>query len=198
LYFQLTVAMLMLGGREVISARENPTRAFWPALLFAAVFAGLAVRIWQADALLGASNRALDRSDARTAAAQFRKARAWGARADLWYSRRMAVAAQSARDPATKLLAWQEGLDAAIRATASAEDRANAWYNLAVFRAAQNDAKGTEEALWTSIRASPGWFKSHWMLARLLRLEGRLPEALQEFAAAEELSGGKYPEIFQK
>jgi hypothetical protein len=49
--------------------------------------------------------------------------------------------------------------------------------------------------LRAAIAAKPAWFKSHWMLAQVLRLEGRTEEALREAALAAELNGGKNPEV---
>ena len=75
------------------------------------------------------------------------------------------------------------------------KNRQNAWYNLAGFYAAQNDAAGVEACLRRSVEASPNWFKSHWALAQVLLLSGRRTEALAEAARAADLDGGKDPEI---
>jgi tetratricopeptide (TPR) repeat protein len=109
----------------------------------------------------------------------------------------MALASQRSPDPALRLLAWQQALAAALRATDSAEDPHNAWYNLAVFRAAQNNYGATESALRSAIRAAPHWFKPHWMLARFLQQTGRLAEAGREAALADSLDAGRHPEVRQ-
>ena len=72
----------------------------------------------------------------------------------------------------TRLAARQQALDAGVRAVRSAEDRQNAWYNLAMLLAEQNDAAGAERALRNAIAWAPHWFKPHWALARLLALSG--------------------------
>ena len=99
----------------------------------------------------------------------------------------MASAAQKASDPG----AWKQALDAAVRATSTAEDRHNAWYNLAVFRAQENDFARTEMSLREAIRCAPNWFKPHWMLARFLQAAGRLEEAKKEAELAVYLDAGK-------
>ena len=41
----------------------------------------------------------------------------------------------------------------------------------------QNNMAGTEQCLRAAIAAHPTWFKPHWMLAQVLRLQGRDQEA---------------------
>jgi hypothetical protein len=77
----------------------------------------------------------------------------------------------------------------------SAEDRHNAWYNLATLYAAKNDFAGTEWSLRESIAWSPEWFKPHWMLARTLALAGRADEARLEASIAVDLNNGRNPEV---
>ena len=200
LYLYLTIAMLIVLSDELPPAQPALPRHWWIVALASVLGLALlvvAVRLWTADARLAAARDSLDRGDIRAAAAQFQDAQAWGARSDLWYSRLMALASQRSPDSALRLLAWQQGLAAAIRATGSAEDPHNAWYNLAVFRAAQNNYGATESALRGAIRAAPHWFKPHWMLARFLQQTGRLPEAQREAALAESLDAGRHPEVRQ-
>ena len=83
----------------------------------------------------------------------------------------------------------------AQRATETAEDPFNAWYNLGVVYGLQNDAAGAERSLRAAIAAHPTWFKPHWMLAQVLRLEGRRDEARREALLAGELDAGKDPEV---
>ena len=52
-----------------------------------------------------------------------------------------------------------------------------------------------EGSLRRAAAAKPTWFKPHWMLAQLLRLEGRVAEAAAEAAIAADLDGGKHPEV---
>ena len=118
-----------------------------------------------------------------------------GSSTDLSYSRGMQQLA--ARTPvfATRLVASQQALDAAVRAVQTAEDRHNAWYNLATLLAAQNDAAGTEPALRNAIAWAPNWFKPHWALARLLELTGHHAAALAEARTAFDLDAGKDAEV---
>jgi len=98
----------------------------------------------------------------------------------------------STRSPifATRLAARQQALEAGIRAVSSAEDRANAWYNLAGLLAGNNDTAGVEHALRSAIAYAPNWFKPHWTLAQVLALTGRREEALAEARAAVARDGG--------
>ena len=81
------------------------------------------------------------------------------------------------------------------RATTSVEHSQNAWYNLAPFYAARNDAGAAESSLRAAIAHAPKWFKPHWTLAKLLEATGRLPEAALEALAAVTFDGGKHPEV---
>ena len=91
--------------------------------------------------------------------------------------------------------ARQLALDAGIRAVRNADDRQNAWYNLALLLAEQNDAPGAERALRNAIAWAPHWFKPHWALARLLALSGRGAEATEEARLAFQYDGGHDPEV---
>jgi len=113
----------------------------------------------------------------------------------LWYSRAVLSALGREPNPVLRLKALGEGQAAAIRATVTAEDPFNAWYNAAAYASTQNDAAGTERSLRNSISAHPNWFKSHWALAQLLWLTSRPEEAEKEALLAVELDGGKHPEV---
>jgi len=67
---------------------------------------------------------------------------------------------------------WSTAVHAAARATRTADDPANAWYNLAQFTAAVNDVRGTGNALAMASQAAPNWFKPHWAMAELLSKTG--------------------------
>ena len=60
-----------------------------------------------------------------------------GASSDLNYSRAMQQAAVRTPIFTMRLLARQQALEAGIRAVSNAEDRQNAWYNLAALLAAE-------------------------------------------------------------
>jgi cytochrome c-type biogenesis protein CcmH/NrfG len=101
------------------------------------------------------------------------------------------------RDPAARFQALIQAGAAGVQATRNSEDPVNAWYSLARFYAAQTDAFDTERCLRTAIAVSPNWFKPHWTLAQMLRLEGRLQDAEQEAEWAVRCDGGKNPEVSQ-
>jgi thioredoxin-like negative regulator of GroEL len=118
-----------------------------------------------------------------------------GKTSDLWYSRALLGVAGKAPTVTLRLQAFQLADAAGVRATRTAEDPFNAWYSLSAIRAAQNDAPGTERCLRAAIAAHPCWFKPHWTLAQVLRLEGRNEDALYEAVLAADLDGGKHPEV---
>ena len=120
-----------------------------------------------------------------------------GQTSDLWYSRALLTAGQKAPQIGDRLLAFHMAVEAGDRATRTAEDPFNAWYSLSSIRAAQNDTAGTERCLRAAIAAHPTWFKPHWTLAQVLRLQSRGEEALYEAALASDLDGGKHPEVAQ-
>jgi hypothetical protein len=95
----------------------------------------------------------------------------------------------------TKIYFAQMATSAAAQATATAEQRQNAWYNLAVLAAGRDDARTVETALREAISASPNWYKPHWALARLLYAEGRWADAAAEARLAAGLDGAKHPEV---
>lgn len=198
LFFYLTIAMLISSSTFTKAAGSTGRARWWvavPALLICLLMASVGVRIWIADVLLKRTAIALQRGDVRSAVTEFEQARDWGAQADLWYSRTMALAAQRTLDPEQRARAWKEAFDAAVRATRTADDRQNAWYSLAAFQAGQNDFPGTERSLRNATQCSPNWFKAHWMLARFLHATGRLPEAEKEAERAAFLNAGKDPDV---
>jgi tetratricopeptide (TPR) repeat protein len=145
-----------------------------------------------ADRQLAVTREMLDQGKVAEAAAAYARARAWespGVNADLWYSRRMLEASRTA-PVQFSVPVWRQAREAAIRAPQTAEDVQNAWYNLAMFYAAENKAAETEESLRKAIAAAPNWFKPHWVLARLLQAAGRIPEAREEAERAAALNGG--------
>lgn len=182
LLFYLTLALCSPAARPP-SGRRFPV----PKLVFAAIMLYCAFRFAAADRMLEITRQRLDAHDIPGAAAAFSRYRSLrfpGAAAELWYSR--ALLAQGAIIPAGQ---------AAIAAATRPEDPFDAWYNLAEIYAFGNDAPQAETALRHAVAAHPNWFKPHWMLGRLLRLEGRNPEAAREAAQAADLDGGKDSEI---
>ena len=86
-------------------------------------------------------------------------------------------------------------IEAAARATKTADDPANAWYNLAVFTAATGDIVGTRRSLEEAARQSPNWFKPHWTLSRLLSQTGASAEARLEAERAILLDANHHSEV---
>jgi O-antigen ligase len=190
----LFYATLALSVPKATTAIRLPRWAFAPA---AALFHVVAVRTALADSSLAQTQRALAAADLGTADARYREyqqRKLPGASADLWRSRALFTISQSAADPVRRLQALQMAATSGVNATAG-EDPFNAWYSLATIRAAQGDAGGTEQALRRAIAAKPHWFKPHWTLAQLLKLEGRHAEALAEARVAADRNGGKHPEV---
>lgn len=168
------------------------------ALALAAALVHFGVRFAVADRALALTQRDIDFGDATMTAARYLEYEHWrlpGTAADLWYSRALLGLAHRTKSPVTAVRATVEAGRAALRATATAEYPANAWYNLAAFYASQNDAAGAEMSLRAAIAANGKWFKPHWTLAQLLLIESRLDEAQREAALAAVLDGGKFPEV---
>jgi O-antigen ligase len=120
-----------------------------------------------------------------------------GAAEDLYCSRRLATVCGASRDPAIESECAMTAIEAAARATSSADNPPNAWYNLGMFSAGQNDEAKVEIALRISASLAPNWFKPHWALAKLLALTGRGAEAGIEAERAFLLDAGKDPEVSQ-
>jgi O-antigen ligase len=180
-----------------------PRRIGWPLrLAFAAPLAlamfYLAFRFAAADRSLELASRAIARGGAMDAATNFsayERRRLPGVGSDLWYSQTMSVLAQRTPDKLMRIQTSAQAGYAALRATRTAEDPFNAWYNAASLYAGANDSAFAESSLRSAIAAHPNWFKPHWMLARVLLLEGRAEEARRQAMVAVELDGGKHGEV---
>ncbi|MEO7144925.1 MAG: hypothetical protein ABI165_15620, partial [Bryobacteraceae bacterium] len=162
------------------------------------VFGVYAVRLVVADRALAIAGRQIDLGNAQGAAAAYRVAIRWepaNTGADLDYSRDMTQLANRSTNLASRREAQGQAMEAAIRATYFAEDRQNAWYNLAMLLASRGDTAALERGLRSAIAWAPNWFKPHWTLAQLLYLQGRGNEALSEAALAVELDGGHDSEV---
>ncbi len=201
LYFHLLVAALVAHSapqREVSKLPRAGSWVFVPCSLLSLMFAVLSVQLLVADRSLAVAQQRIASGDAKQAAEAYQSVLDWqppGSSADLSYSRGMQQLA--ARTPifATRLLASQEALEAGVRAVQTAEDRHNAWYNLAMLLAGRNDPPGTEHALRNAIAWAPNWFKPHWALARLLELTGHHAAALAEARTAFDLDAGKDADV---
>lgn len=205
LYFYATAAMLVglairPAAKSIASspALELRIPALALSLSAAALFLYLAMRLTASDISLQRARRDLDAGHIEDSVAAYAASQRWhpaGSSDDLYFSRALAAASRTASNPALARMVSQQAFFTARRAAQTSEERQNAWYNLAGFYAAQNDAPDVEACLRGSIAASPNWFKSHWALAQVLLLSGRRAEALAEAARAADLDAGKDPEI---
>ena len=200
LYFYLLVAMSVAGN---IPSREIEPRRFPRVLVpvaasIALVFLVFAARLMIADRFMALAERRIESGDVAGAAAAYRTVQRWdpcNGAGDLRYSRAMTRLASTTPVFATSVAAAAQAVESGVRATQTAEDRQNAWYNLATIAALRNDAGGVESALRHAIACAPHWFKPHWTLSQFLEMTGRHAEARQEAAVAMELDGGHDPEV---
>jgi tetratricopeptide (TPR) repeat protein len=197
--FYVTIA---LGVAYVSRATETKrdVRLLAVAVPVAAALFLLAARFAIADHELALAQHYVEAGDLNAAVMHYNGYERWktpGTSADLWYSRALLGLAQKSSDPGARFQVIAQSGAAAVRATRLAEDPFNAWYNMAVLYATQNDSQRTESSLRAAIAANPYWFKPHWTLAQLLRLERRRDEAQQEAAIAADLNHGKDPEVSQ-
>ena len=174
-----------------------------PPLKTLAVVAGvallyLAVRFTLADHALALAQRALDREDLGTASVQYQNYEHYrlpGASADLWYSRTTLNVALKSKDPLRRIAAMLQSEAAALGATRTSEDPFNSWYNLAVISGLQDNGARAEQCLRAAISSHPNWFKPHWSLAQVMRVEGRNEGAAREAAIAADLDAGRHLEV---
>lgn len=201
LYFYLLLAVLVAAPFPTGTPQRSSARWYAPMAFVAAIFfAFFAVRLLASDAALAVADRRIEAGDAVGAARAYRIVLQWqpgGAASDLRYSRAMQQLSVRASLFQTSLVARQEAIKAGIAAARTAEDRENAWYNLATIFAASNDATSVERSLRNAIAWAPNWFKPHWTLAQLLELENRHTLALSEAAEAADLDAGHDPEVME-
>jgi O-antigen ligase len=143
-FFYVTIALLVSLAfvPEVLPASRHHAAKLIAGILAAVVFLPFAISLVYVDAWLMRVNYLAYFGRAHEAVASYQKVERWhlpGVRTDLWYSRAIARAAHKSTDPADVKLAMEQGLESAIRATRNAEERENAWLNLAVFYGRQND-----------------------------------------------------------
>ena len=193
-FFFLILALLIEPG----PTRKMPMLriAGWCCAL---VLAGYAVRISVADRALAASNAAIDANNIAAALLDYEKAQRWalpGSSADLYYSRRIADLAGKTADLRFKAQAIHAAMRAALDATRTSEEPANAWYNFAAFASMSNAPAQVEHGLNESIEAAPNWYKPHWVLAQLYVAEHRLADAQREAELAVKCND-KAPEVLR-
>lgn len=179
LYFYLSLALL--AANAVGPAVERAPRAIvrWA---LAAPFVCFAFYLGAGDASLASSRAALERGDIARAEQKIHEAHALHASADLYFSR--AFLAVPSADPVSRLRAWSSALACARSATHTADDRMNAFLNLASFYAGAGDVASVETSLRSAIAAAPNWYKPHRLLAQVLALEGRNAQAAGENTSA--------------
>jgi len=202
LYFYLVLALLVASLAEesesAVSSSRSSALLLVPALGMLLLLGGYTVRLLAADAAWAEAQRKISEGDRSGASNAYRSVLRWhlpGTGDDLAYSRAMQGLAASSRILVASIEARQQALEAGLRAVGTAEDRQNAWYNLATLRAGNNDVPGVEDALRHAIAWAPNWFKPHWALARVLALGGHPQEALREAREAVQLDGGHDPEV---
>ena len=181
-----------------ISENRGSLRVSKLAFLPATLLLYAAIRLMASDHALALTQRSLTLADEASAATRYAQYQRWrlpGSGAELWYSRASLSLAEKTNNPVVRFQALLQAAGAGVRATQTAEDPGNAWYSLAVVYAAQNEPANTEKCLRAAAHANPNWFKPHWTLARLLRLQGRLPEARSEAETAVRCDGGKNVEV---
>jgi O-antigen ligase len=179
----------------------HPTAA-WSYAAVASILAGaLAVHATQlvvADRALAIARERIEAGDVTEARHAHETAMRWspvGGQAELHYSRAMTDLAGKLTTAEQRKEAWREALAAGVRAVSDSEQRANAWYSLAMLFAAHNDQKSVERCLRNTIAWAPNWFKPHWALAQLLEIDHRYQEAVGEAATAVDRNGWKHPEV---
>jgi O-antigen ligase len=200
LYFYLLLAMAVVAASNEAVPQEARRSRLTSVISIAVslLLAAFGLRLLVADRALATARFQMESGNATAAAQAYRTALKWqpaGAGTDLYYSRGMARLAAGSPIFATRLEASRQALDAGVRAVSTSEDRANAWYNLAMLLSQRDDASGVERSLRNAIAWAPNWFKPHWTLAQLLEAEGRHEEALAEAASAVDRDGGHDPEV---
>ncbi len=197
LYFYLLIAIIV--GCSARVHLDRPVDVpFWLPIPLAATFLLFAARLLLTDHAMALAERSIESGNVPAAASAYETVRRWEPSrgdSDLRYSRGMMHLATTTKNFGTSAAAAQQATESAILATETAEDRQNAWYNLATIAALRNDSAGVENGLRRAIESAPNWFKPHWTLAQFLELTGRHAEARREAAIALELNGGHDAEV---
>lgn len=186
-----------------LAVQSGPTRRFPLARVAACCCAILltawTVRMLVADRALFSTSASLDRGNLAGAIVAHRRVSKWalsGSSADLYFSRRLVDLAGKTNDFRFKAQAIREAANAALNATRTSEEPANAWYNLAAFVSMTNSTADVERSLREAIQAAPNWYKPHWVLAQLLVADHRLDAARREAEIAVSCNM-KSPELAQ-
>ena len=187
LYLLVTIALLCgIGCTDEMNRPSRTSRFRALPWLASAIFLAFGLALLSSDLRARAFQRSVEKKDAAQAIARYRRLSELalpGFNIDLYASRALAQ------------LSLGEAVPAGERAIKTAEDRQNAFFNMAQLCARQNDIAATEKNLRDAIAAAPNWFKPHWVLAELLRRTGRIREAREQAQLAFERDGGKNPEV---
>jgi tetratricopeptide (TPR) repeat protein len=202
LVFFTTLALLAaLEASPAKSPEGKPLPGLYSAplaVLAACVLLYLSFRFAVSDHALAQAQQGLDNENLQVAANAYRRYEHWrlpGGSADLWYSRRLLNIALNSKNPLTGAGAMLQSESAARKATASAEDPFNAWYNLAVIFGLHNNGPHAAECLRAAMAANPNWYKPHWTLAEVLLAQGQIAEARAQAELAFALDSGKHAEV---
>jgi O-antigen ligase len=195
LYFYLCAALILSEIKSQPLAAVSPSRRPWWPAVFAIPFLGMAIYLATGDALLATARRALDRNDPDRAWQFQERARAWNMTSDVYFSRRYFQITGAQLDTTSRQRLWAYAMASATRAPQTADDRQNALISLAALQSPSGDAPTVERTLRAAVAAAPNWYKSHWLLAQVLALEGRTAEARDEAQAAVDRGGGRHPEV---
>ena len=197
LLFFLALGLLVAVGTPGFA----PRRQLLPdtvAVVLGLALVYLAFRFAAADHTLERAKHGLETGDLSYAASRYDayvNSRLPGGTADLWFSRALLDGASRAPNPRDRADAVRQSELAGFQATQTAEDPFNAWYNLAVICGSQDQGTCVERSLRSAIAAHPNWFKPHWTLAQVLRVQGRMEEALREATLAVDLDARKDAEV---
>jgi O-antigen ligase len=191
----LVVSMLIVSEPADVSRRISINPWFWRGICAttAVCIASFTVETLIADFKLA-------RFQGKPGIEQYESARHWhlpGAAEDIYGSRVLLNTCSGTAGMVANIGCWRAAEQVAAEATRTADDPANAWYNLALFTAIPNDVRGTSMALNRAIQAAPNWFKPHWALARLLSRTGDLHNAVSEAGRAASLNANHDPEVSQ-
>jgi O-antigen ligase len=183
----------------IASEPASPARAFkLPAPVAVSAAVPVAIALIIAAGAYAVSDFRLARFQAHPTAAGYAEMTARSAAIlpeDIYASRILSEICPKVTAPIELFECWRVATLAAGNATRTADDTANAWYNLAIFTALRNDVAGTRTALLHASQVSPNWFKPHWILAELLARQGAAKEAGAEAARAVRLDASKNPEV---
>jgi O-antigen ligase len=202
LYYYMTIGLAVAlaspaaNALTPVAARAAPRSSARAVHVAAALAIAAAAALYVVpDALLAAAERRLGRGDISGARATFQRAIRFPFPADcMWFSQQMAATARALPEPWRQqaLLAAQE---ASAEAERSGEQRFSALYQSAALAVIAGDPGSAEVKLRAAVDAAPWWYRAHAMLAQVLWIAGRSPEAEREAALALKCAGSQAPKM---